>query len=49
MHWDYYTFENQPATFIEEISLFMIQENKRIVNEQKNAERSIKKPKAYGR
>jgi len=32
--WDYYTYEAQPPSFLEEIYLFMYQENKREQKEQ---------------
>jgi len=48
MGWDYYTFEKQPPFFIEEILIFMMQEN----NKQKidtNRVSEISKPKGYSR
>ena len=38
MGWDYYTFEKQPPFFIEELLIFMLQENNKQNNEMKQVE-----------
>lgn len=44
MHWDYYTYESQPPFFLEEIIIFLQQENEKQADEA----RKLSKPKTPG-
>ena len=41
--WDYYTYEAQPPSFLEEIYIFMVQENNRERRAMNKQESTIKK------
>lgn len=49
MGWDYYTFENQPVFFIEEIQIFMSQEAKKVDDTIRKAESKSKQKTGISR
>jgi len=49
MGWDFYTYENQPPFFLEELRIFMFQENELVNDNERKAQSSIKKGNGYPR
>ena len=48
MKWDYYTYMNQPEHFLEEITIFIVQEGEK-ANRDAKISPSSNKPKGYSR
>jgi hypothetical protein len=49
MGWDYYTYEAQPPFFLDEIKIFMYQENEKANDDNRKAKAPPVKPKGYSR